>query len=178
MIDGDPDDLRSHIRDVPDFPQPGVLFRDITPLLADAAALRRAITGLADALRASGGPPDRVAGIEARGFVVAAPLALELGVGFVPVRKPGKLPAETVREDYDLEYGTDALEVHADACAPGERILVVDDVLATGGTAAAATRLLRGVGAEVTGLGVLIELTALGGRSTVGDLPVTALLSY
>ena len=115
MIDGDPDDLRSHIRDVPDFPQPGVLFRDITPLLADAAALRRAITGLADALRASGGPPDRVAGIEARGFVVAAPLALELGVGFVPVRKPGKLPAETVREDYDLEYGTDALEVHADA---------------------------------------------------------------
>jgi len=119
-----------------------------------------------------------VAGIEARGFVVAAPLALELGVGFVPVRKPGKLPAETVREDYDLEYGTDALEVHADACAPGERILVVDDVLATGGTAAAATRLLRGVGAEVTGLGVLIELTALGGRSTVGDLPVTALLSY
>jgi adenine phosphoribosyltransferase len=150
------------VRDVPDFPTPGVTFKDITPALADAAALREAVDGLADAV--GGLAIDRVLGIEARGFVVAAPLAYCIGAGLTLVRKPGKLPSAIEHEVYSLEYGDDRLEIHSDAISPGDRILVVDDVLATGGTAAATVRLVERLGGKVAGLAFLIELTFLGGR--------------
>ena len=168
--------LRSLVRDVADFPKPGVGFKDITPLLADAAALAAAVEALAEVGRSAG--TDVVAGIEARGFVLAGPVAVALGVGFVPVRKPGKLPWRTATVSYDLEYGTDSLEVHEDAFEPGQRVLVVDDVLATGGTAAATCSLVEGRGASVAGVVVLIELAFLGGRSRLGIHPVTSLLRY
>ena len=174
----DPADLARHIRDVPDFPLPGVLFRDITPLLGDAAALGRAVEGLAEAVRRDIGPVDRVLGMEARGFLLGPPVALALGVGFAPVRKPGKLPWQVESETYTLEYRTDTLEVHRDAVVAGERVLVVDDVIATGGTAAATARLVERLGAQVAGFAFLVELSALDGRSVLGPVPVTALVTY
>ena len=161
------------VRDVPDYPQVGVVFKDITPLLADG----KAFAAVVDALAATYGPVDKVAGIEARGFILAAPVACRLGVGFVPIRKQGKLPGATYAKDYDLEYGTATVEVLADAFAPGERILVIDDVLATGGTARATADLVRRAGARVAGLAVLLELSFLNGRAQLAELPVSALLT-
>lgn len=173
---GLPAALRATIRDIPDFPQPGILFKDITPVLSDGALFRAVIAQLAAQFRASN--IDLVVGIEARGFIFAAPLALELGVGFVPIRKPGKLPYEKVRVDYALEYGNDALEAHRDAIAGGHRTLIVDDVLATGGTAAAAARLVRELGGAVVALCFVVELSFLKGREKLAGLPVHALVTY
>ena len=161
------------VRDVPDYPQPGVMFKDITPLLADGPAFAAVI----DALAGVYGPVDKVAGIEARGFVLAPPVACLLGAGFVPIRKKGKLPGATYAQEYDLEYGTATVEVLTDAFQPSERVLVIDDVLATGGTARAAAELVRQAGAEVAGLAVLLELSFLDGRAKLPGLPVSALLT-
>jgi adenine phosphoribosyltransferase len=161
------------VRDVPDYPQAGVVFKDITPLLADG----KAFAAVVDALAATYGPVDKVAGIEARGFILAAPVACRLGVGFVPIRKKGKLPGATFAQDYDLEYGTATIEVLTDSFAPGERVLVIDDVLATGGTARATADLVQRAGARVAGLAVLLELSFLNGRAKLTDLPVSALLT-
>ena len=161
------------VRDVPDYPQVGVIFKDITPLLADG----KAFAAVVDALAATFGPVDKVAGVEARGFILAAPVACRLDVGFVPIRKQGKLPGATYAQDYDLEYGTATIEVLTDAFAPGERVLVIDDVLATGGTARATADLVRRAGARVAGLAVLLELSFLNGRARLADLPVSALLT-
>ena len=165
------------VRPIPDWPLPGVTFRDITPLLAQPEAFASVI----DALAAAGeelGPVDAVLGIEARGFIVGAPVALKLGAGFVPVRKAGKLPAETLSVSYALEYGEATVEIHADALKPGDRVLVVDDLLATGGTLEAAAALVDRAGATVTGHVVAIELPALGGRSRLGDVPVRSLATF
>lgn len=167
---------KAAIRDIPDFPKAGILFRDITPLLADEA-LFRAVTGEMTS-RFSGQGIAQVVAIESRGFIIAAPMAQALGAGFVPVRKPGKLPGRVLREEYALEYGCDALEVHDDALTRDARVLVVDDVLATGGTAAAACRLVERTGARVVACAFLIELTALGGRSRLADRAVDALIAY
>jgi adenine phosphoribosyltransferase len=168
--------LRALIRDIPDHPEPGVMFRDITPLLADVDALRFAVDALADHVADT--EVDVVVGIEARGFILAAPVAYRLGAGFVPVRKPGKLPWETVSEAYQLEYGTDALEMHVDGVLPESRVLIVDDVLATGGTAAACARLVERGGAQVVGFGFLVEIEALEGRAKLGEADVQALIRY
>ena len=167
-------DFRSYIRDVPDFPSPGILFRDVTPLLANAEAFGAAVRAMAEPFRAE--PPAKILGIEARGFLFGTALARELGVGIVPARKPGKLPRATRRVLYGLEYGKDALEVHEDAFESGERVLVVDDVLATGGTANAAAELAEQSGASVIGISVFIELAALGGRGRLGGRPAHAVL--
>ncbi|MSP92898.1 MAG: adenine phosphoribosyltransferase [Myxococcales bacterium] len=164
------------IRDVPDFPKPGIVFKDITPLLQDPAGFRAAILALAALV--TPWRPDRVLGIESRGFLFASALAYALGSGMVIVRKPGKLPSNCVRQTYALEYGTDTLEMHADAIIPGQRIVVVDDVLATGGTAQATLDLVRSVGGHAVGAAFLIELGFLGGRQRLGDVPVGALLRY
>jgi adenine phosphoribosyltransferase len=161
------------VRDIPDYPQPGVVFKDITPLLADGEAF----SAVVDALAAEFGPVDKVAGIEARGFILAAPVALRLGAGFVPIRKKGKLPGATLAQEYQLEYGSATVEVLTDAFGPAERVLVIDDVLATGGTARATADLVRRAGAQVTGLAVLLELSFLGGRARLPDLPVSALVT-
>jgi adenine phosphoribosyltransferase len=153
--------IRARIRDVADYPQPGIVFKDITPLLADGAALSAVVAALA----AGHGPVDKVAGIEARGFILAASVACQLGSGFVPVRKQGRLPGPTYAQSYQLEYGTATIEVHQDAFSPGERVLIIDDVLATGGTAQAAIDLVRQAGAEVAGIAVILELAFLGGRA-------------
>jgi adenine phosphoribosyltransferase len=167
--------LDSRIRSIPDWPVEGVVFRDITPLLADPAGIPAVVAGILNALTAAGVEGvDVVAGIEARGFVLGAPLAVGLGVGFVPVRKQGKLPGDVHAASYDLEYGQATLEVQVDAVAHGHRVVLVDDVLATGGTAAAAVGLLRSAGAEVVALACLLELPALGGRDRL-DVPVIAL---
>jgi adenine phosphoribosyltransferase len=165
--------ITARIRDIPDYPQPGVMFKDITPLLGDGAAFRAVVDGLA----AGYGDVDKVAGIEARGFILAAPVACRLGSGFVPVRKQGKLPAATFSEDYQLEYGTATIEVHQDAFTPADRVLIVDDVLATGGTARATADLVQRSGATVAGIAVLIELSFLDGRAKLPGLPVSALLT-
>ncbi|MFG2006975.1 adenine phosphoribosyltransferase [Spirillospora sp. NPDC048911] len=167
--------IQDRIRDVPDYPKPGVLFKDITPLLADHVAF----AGLVDAIvnHHGRGTIDKIVGIEARGFILAAPVAYHFGAGFVPVRKKGKLPARTYEETYDLEYGTETIEVHTDAFAPGERVLIVDDVLATGGTARAAAELVRRGGGDVVGLSVLIELSFLHGRDKLGNLDVHSLVT-
>ena len=171
----DSEDLRRLIRDVPDFPKPGILFRDVTPLLLDEAALRATVEALAAPFRGRG--VQRVLGIESRGFIFGAPVALALGAGFALVRKAGKLPFETFTAAYALEYGEDRVEMHVDAVTKGQRVLVVDDVIATGGTAAAAVKLARMAGGEVLGASFLIELTALGGRAAL-DVPCHALLKY
>lgn len=161
--------------DVADFPQPGVVFKDITPLLADHDGLAAVVEALAAVGRDRG--VSKVLGMEARGFILAAPVALALGAGFVPVRKAGKLPRETYAVAYALEYGEATLEIHHDAVQPGEKVLLVDDVLATGGTAAATAELVRRAGGEVVGLAVLMELSFLPGRATLGDVPITALMT-
>ena len=168
--------LTDLIRDIPDFPEPGVVFKDITPVLADGPALRALVDAMAEPYLDAG--VTKVAGIEARGFTLATPIADRLGAGFIPVRKPGKLPFDTVREDYTLEYGTDALEIHVDAARPGERVLIVDDVIATGGTASASIRLLAGVGADVVGISVFIELAFLNGADALNGVPLHALVRY
>ncbi|HVE46344.1 MAG TPA: adenine phosphoribosyltransferase [Acidimicrobiales bacterium] len=168
--------LAEHIRDVADFPVAGVAFKDITPMLGDSRALNFVIDTMADRFVDLG--VDKVLGIEARGFIVAAPVAYRLGAGFVPVRKAGKLPWRVETEEYTLEYGTDRLEIHADALQPGERVVIVDDVLATGGTASACARLVERLGAKVAGLGFVIELELLQGRSRIDAYDALSLITY
>jgi adenine phosphoribosyltransferase len=168
--------LKDLIRAVPDFPMEGILFRDVTPLLGDAAALREVTAHLADRYRGAG--IDAVAGIESRGFIFGAPVAIELGVGFVPIRKLGKLPAEKIHREYALEYGTAALEVHLDAVRPGQRVLLIDDLLATGGTASASAALIETLGAEVAAIAFLIELAFIPGREALAGYDVYAMLQY
>ena len=168
-------DLKQHIRAIPDFPKPGILFYDISTLLAHADAWKATVQRLSDALRPH--RPDLLVGIESRGFLVAAPLAYNLGCGFVMVRKKGKLPGATIPYTYDLEYGSDTIEIQADAITPGRRVIVLDDLLATGGTLAAAVGLCRMVGGEVAAAACIIELQFLGGRQRI-DVPFTAMVSY
>ncbi len=168
--------LRRVIRDVPDFPQPGIIFKDITPLLADKEMFKGVVEQVCSHWVAR--PPDIVTAIEARGFIPGGAVALGLGAGFVPIRKPGKLPWKTVSQDYQLEYGTDQLQVHEDAVKPGQTVLIVDDVLATGGTAAAATQLIRKLGGVVLGVHVLIELSFLAGRERLEGIEVVSELVY
>jgi len=172
----DPSALASLIRDIPDFPKPGIMFKDITPLLGDGPAWVATIEQLA--ALPTDGPIDRVVGIEARGFLLGAAVAFHLGVGFVPLRKPSKLPYRTNSVSYSLEYGSESLEMHVDAVGPGDGVLIVDDVLATGGTAAAAVQLLRGAGATVVGASFLMELSFLDGRAQLPDVSVASLLTY
>jgi adenine phosphoribosyltransferase len=193
--------ISARIRDIPDYPQPGIVFKDITPLLADGEAFAAVVSAMAEGSRGGQGGPgqgvdglgqgagglaqgvgglgriDKVVGIEARGFILAAPVACCLGAGFVPVRKHGKLPAQTLAESYQLEYGTATVEVHVDTFQPGDRVLIVDDVLATGGTAAASVSLVRRSGAEVAAVSVLLELGFLGGRARLPDVEVRSLLA-
>ncbi|MFC5730115.1 MULTISPECIES: adenine phosphoribosyltransferase [Nocardioides] len=171
--------LERLVRDVPDFPEPGIVFKDITPLLADPAGFRVVVDALAAVGRGDDGTPvvDKVVGMEARGFMFAAPVALALGVGFVPVRKAGKLPHATHEVAYELEYGEAVLQLHQDALAPGDRVLIVDDVLATGGTAQATCELVARCGARPVAFAVLMELGFLAGRDALGDVPVTALVT-
>ncbi len=164
------------IRQIPDFPIPGILFRDITPLLKDKQGFRQAIDLFVERFIARG--IDHVVGIEARGYILGAPIAYAIGAGFIPVRKPGKLPHDKLSEEYALEYGTNALEIHADAIARGEHVLVVDDLLATGGTAAATGRLLERLGAHVDAFAFLVELTELAGRKQLGDAEIVSFVSY
>ncbi|WP_426572725.1 adenine phosphoribosyltransferase [Aquihabitans sp. McL0605] len=168
--------LTDFVRDIPDFPKPGVGFKDITPLLADASALAAAVDGLCTPFAELG--ITKVVGMEARGFIFAAPVAVGLGAGFVPVRKAGKLPWQVNRQSYELEYGTDLLEIHQDAVSADDRVLIVDDVLATGGTAAATEKLLAQCGASVVAFAFVIELAFLGGRAPLGDAAITSLITY
>jgi adenine phosphoribosyltransferase len=172
----DAEQLKTLIRDVPDFPQPGVVFKDITPLLAHPGAFSTVVDTIV--VRFGRGSVDKVVGIEARGFIVAAPVAYHFNAGFVPVRKAGKLPWESEAEGYELEYGTETLEIHRDALVPGERVLIVDDVLATGGTASATARLVERLGAKVVGIACIIELRFLQGREKLGALDFFSLIQY
>jgi adenine phosphoribosyltransferase len=173
---GDHETLRPFVREINDYPTDGVTFRDITPLLGDGATFAAAVDGLVQEFE--GVEVDRVVGVEARGFIFASAVAYRTGAGLVPVRKAGKLPWAVVREEYELEYGSDKLEIHRDAIHPGERILIIDDVLATGGTAAATARLVETLGGVIAGLGFVIELDHLGGRAHLGERTVKALLRY
>lgn len=168
------DDLRALIRDIPDFPKAGILFRDITPLLADRDAFRFTIAAMADPYE----DIDHVVCIESRGFIVGAPIAYKLDAGLVPVRKVGRLPARTLREDYSLEYGVNTVEIHQDAIKPGERVIIVDDLLATGGTVHAAIKLVERLKATLVGVTVLVELSNLGGRARLAGYPVNSLIVY
>ncbi len=169
-------DLHAFVRDIPDFPRPGIVFKDITPMLLEPAALKAAVESLAEIARPLA--PDIVVAAEARGFILGAAIAVELGVGFVPARKPGKLPHEVVSTQYELEYGTDSLEMHADAVAGGTRVLLHDDLLATGGTARAVCELADRLGAQVVGCVFLVELGFLGGRQRLEPYPVHSLIRY
>lgn len=169
-------DLAKFIRTVPDFPKKGIGFKDITTLLKDRLAFQRAVDELAEGFRHK--KIDKIVGIESRGFIFGAALAYKWNVGFVPVRKPAKLPAETLREEYQLEYGKDGIEIHRDAITPGESVLIVDDLLATGGTASAAARLVEKLGGEITGVAFLIELAFLNGREKLKKYEVTSIIKY
>jgi adenine phosphoribosyltransferase len=168
--------LRSRVRDIPDFPKPGILFRDLTPLMADGAALRGTVALLAERLAPH--RPEVILAVESRGFIFGAPVAAALGIGFVPVRKPGKLPFRIARRSYALEYGTDTLEMHADAVVEGARVAIVDDLLATGGTAQATVELVRELGGEVAVLAFAVELGALRGRERLALTPIESLILY
>ncbi|WP_159881192.1 adenine phosphoribosyltransferase [Paenibacillus puerhi] len=169
-------DYKSYIREIPDFPQPGISFKDITTLLKDGAAYRAVIADLAGRLK--GKQIDCIAGPEARGFVIGAPLAVELGVGFIPIRKSGKLPGKTIEADYALEYGNDKLAMHADAIAPGQKVLIADDLLATGGTISTSVNLVKQLGGEIVGAAFLIELLDLNGRDKLDGIEVLSLVQY
>ncbi|KGF72586.1 adenine phosphoribosyltransferase [Neosynechococcus sphagnicola sy1] len=169
-------DLKSFIRDIPDFPKPGILFRDVTTLLRHPQALRYTLDTLAE--KVSELSIDYVVGIESRGFIFGTPLADKLTAGFVPVRKPGKLPAAIYAAEYALEYGTDRLEIHQDAFEPGARVLIVDDLIATGGTAKATAQLVQQAGGELVGFGFIVELAGLGGRQQLPSVPITTLVTY
>ncbi|TVQ44475.1 MAG: adenine phosphoribosyltransferase [Gloeocapsa sp. DLM2.Bin57] len=170
--------LKSLIRDIPDFPKPGIVFRDITTLLNNADALRYTIDALAEKVQSLGQNPDYVVGMESRGFLFGPALAYHLNAGFVPVRKPGKLPAAVHKIEYDLEYGSDKLEIHQDAIAPAQKVLIVDDLIATGGTAKATADLLQHLGCELLGFSFIIELTDLQGRNKLPNVPVMTLVEY
>lgn len=166
----------TYIRDIPDFPTPGILFKDITPVLSDPAALTQAVSAMTDCAREC--RPELIIGIESRGFIFGVPIALSLGLGFAPIRKLGKLPYKTVREEYELEYGTNTVEIHHDAVLPGQRVVIVDDLLATGGTAMAAAKLVSKLGGEVCGFVFLVELGFLNGRALLDGHLVNALIRY
>lgn len=168
--------LRSLVRNVADFPKPGIIFRDITTLIRDPQALQNTVRLMAEPFRDKG--IEMVAGIESRGFIFGAAIAMELDAGFIPIRKPGKLPSDTSSESYELEYGTDTIEIHTDAIEPGQKILMVDDLLATGGTMGAACRLVERLGGQIAGVSFLIELEFLGGRKKMGNYPISALICY
>jgi adenine phosphoribosyltransferase len=168
--------LRAHIRDIPDFPKPGILFRDLTPLMGHGPSMRVSIEMLIEKIAPR--RADTIVAIESRGFIFGAPVAVALGLGFAPVRKPGKLPWRTTQKTYDLEYGTDSLEMHADAVVAGTRVVIVDDLLATGGTASATADLVRAQGGIVVALAVVVELETLLGRERLGDVPVDSLVLY
>jgi adenine phosphoribosyltransferase len=169
-------DLKSLIRDIPDFPKPGIMFRDITTLLSNPEGLSYTIDSLAE--KCSEMSADYILGMESRGFIFGAPLAYKMGMGFIPVRKPGKLPSAVHCAEYELEYGTDRLEIHQDAMSPGSRVLVVDDLIATGGTAAATAKLLELAGCELVGFAFIIELQGLGGRQKLPEVPIVTLVEY
>ena len=169
-------DWKARIRNVKDFPKPGIVFRDITTLIKDGAALDAAATQLAERFRAK--QPELVIGVESRGFIMGTAVALKLGVGFIPARKPGKLPAETIRKEYELEYGTDAVEIHADAIGKGQKVLLIDDLIATGGTAAATAQLVEQAGGELVGCGFLIDLAFLKGTEKLSKYDVFSLIQY
>jgi adenine phosphoribosyltransferase len=171
-------DLKALIRDIPDFPQAGIIFRDITTLLSNSEGLRYTINALTEKCRSQNLIPDYIVGMESRGFIFGTPLAYQLGVGFIPVRKPGKLPAAVHKVEYELEYGTDSLEIHQDALRQNAKVLIVDDLIATGGTAAATAELLQKIGAQVLGFAFIIELTGLNGRDKLPDLPIISLVEY
>ena len=172
----DEEQLKDLIRDVPDFPKPGISYKDITTLLKDPVALKAATHSMLKPFAAAG--VECVVGIESRGFILATPMAIELGCGFAPVRKPGKLPAQTLKQEYDLEYGSDVVEIHADAIDPGQKVLIVDDVLATGGTMAAACQLLEQLEADIVGISVLAELSFLRGRDRLPALRLESAIVY
>ena len=169
-------DLDAHIRDIPDFPKPGIVFKDITPLLGNAEALAESISALSKPY--AGKQIDAIVGIESRGFIFGAAVAHKLNVGFIPIRKPGKLPADTLSVSYALEYGEDTVEIHRDALTSGQSVVLMDDVLATGGTMAAACELVEKTGAEIAGLAFLVELAFLDGRSKLGNYPIHSVLTY
>lgn len=169
-------DLKSLIRTIPDFPKPGIMFRDITTLLRDPDGLRYMVDSLTD--KCASLSPEYVVGMESRGFIIGAPVAYKLGVGFIPVRKPGKLPAAVHSVDYELEYGMDCLQVHQDALHPGSRVLIIDDLMATGGTACATAKLVNQIGCILVGFGFVIELQDLGGRQLLPDVPIVTLIQF
>ena len=171
-------DLKSLVRDIPDFPKPGIMFRDITTLLSDRVGLRYTIDSLAEKTALLGLTADYIMGMESRGFIIGAPLAYKLSLGFIPVRKSGKLPGAVHSVEYDLEYGTDCLEVHQDALAPGSRVLIIDDLIATGGTAKATAQLVQQIGCQLVGFGFIIELKDLHGREVLPSVPIVSLIEY